>query len=371
MVSIRKLKIMARDYSKFLPKNPKTNTTKRTPSTLDKLGWQTQFAQQFNAEQIIDMHPVRVTEVHRKGLHIVGDNIDMLTPPNPDVTVGDWLLVNPASPHSHHLLDRKSLIKRRAPGTDRKLQLIAANIDTAFIVSSCNNDFNIARLERYIALAFEADVSPVIVLTKLDLCTEPEGYVRDASAISALVPVVALDARGTDPVTGPIAKLAHWCKPGQTVAFIGSSGVGKSTLTNALSGTQDIETQAIREDDAKGRHTTTRRQLHIIPGGCAVLDTPGMRELQMTDAEGGVAAVFSDLETLASQCRFGDCQHDTEPGCAVSEAVNDGTIEIARVQRWNKLAAENRFNSATLAERKTKDRTLAKNIRQMKRLKRK
>lgn len=212
----------------------------------------------------------------------------------------------------------------------------------------------------------------MIILTKLDLCPEPEeleSYVREACAISPLVPVVALDARGADPVTGPAARLANWCKQGQTVAFIGSSGVGKSTLTNALSGTNEIETQEIREDDAKGRHTTTRRQLHIVPGGCAVLDTPGMRELQITDAEGGVAAVFSDLETLAKGCRFGDCRHGTEPGCAVRAAVDDGTIEAARVQRWNKLAAENRFNSATLAERRSKGRSLAKNIRQMKRMK--
>ncbi len=364
---------MARDYSKFLRNKPKNSPIKhlvKRPvkpalSTLDTLGWQPHFFHQINPDSEADMLPVRVTEVHRKGLHIVGDGIDTLLPPDGDVTVGDWLLVEPTPPHSNRLLERKSLIKRRAPGTDRRLQLIAANIDTAFIVSSCNADFNVARLERYIALAFEANVSPVIILTKLDLCTEPDGYVRDASAISPLVPVVALDARGNEPKT----QLAIWCKPGQTVAFIGSSGVGKSTLTNALSGTESIETQTIREDDAKGRHTTTRRQLHIVPGGCLLLDTPGMRELQMTDAEGGVAAVFSDLEALASRCRFGDCQHASEPGCAVRTAIADGTVDSERVQRWHKLAAENRFNSATLAERRSKGRSLSKNIRQMKKLK--
>lgn len=358
---------MARDYSKFLSKRPNTQP-KRTLSPLDTLGWQSHFAQQVSNEETEATQPVRVTEVHRAGLRVVGDGIEMLLPPNADVTVGDWLLLNPAPPHSYRLLARKSLIKRRAPGTDRRLQLIAANIDTAFIVSSCNADFNIARLERYIALAFEAEVSPVIILTKLDMCDTPEqseGYVRKASAISPLVPVVALDARGED----PLAMLASWCKPGQTVAFMGSSGVGKSTLTNALSGTQDIQTQGIREDDAKGRHTTTSRQLHIVPGGCAVLDTPGMRELQMTDVEDGVAALFADLETLANGCKFKDCKHASEPGCAVLAAIADGTIEGARVKRWNKLAAENQFNSATLAERRSKGRSLAKDIRQMKKLK--
>lgn len=356
---------MARDYSKFLSKRPNTQPKQRPLSPLDTLGWQSHFAQQLEADEAQTTQPTRVTEVHRAGLRVVGDGIETLLPPDADVTVGDWLLIDPNTPHSYRLLDRKSLIKRRAPGTDRKIQLIAANIDTAFIVSSCNADFNIARLERYIALAFEAKVFPVIVLTKLDLCDEPEGYMRDASAISPLVPVVALDARGTDPKE----QLADWCKQGQTVAFMGSSGVGKSTLTNALSGTNEIETQGIREDDAKGRHTTTSRQLHIVPGGCAVLDTPGMRELQMTDAESGVAAVFSDLEALSTHCKFNDCKHVSEPGCAVLAAIKSGTIDDARVKRWNKLSAENQFNSATLAERKTKGKSLAKDIRQMKRLK--
>ncbi len=358
---------MARDYSKYLPTKSKNQTTKRTLSTLEILGWQPHFSSQITAEELPLTQPVRVIEVHREGLQTKGEGIDVVLPPDAEVTVGDWLLIDRQNPDSHRLLERKSLIKRRAAGTERKIQLIAANIDTSFIVSSCNQDFNVARLERYIALAFEAEVAPVIVLTKLDLCESPDRYLRDASAISAAVPVIALDARGED----PISKLADWCKPGQTVAFIGSSGVGKSTLTNALCGTQAIQTQAIREDDSKGRHTTTRRQLYIVPGGCAVLDTPGMRELQMTDVDAGVAAVFSDLQTLAAQCRFNDCKHATEPGCAVLAAVEDGTIEEARVQRWNKLSAENQFNSANLAQRKTKGKSLSKNIRQMKRLKKK
>ena len=242
------------------------------------------------------------------------------------------------------------------------MQRIAANIDTAFIVSSCNQNFNIARLERYIALAFEADITPVIVLTKADLAPIAQRYAEEAQAISELVSIVTLDARGDEPKT----KLSEWCKPGKTVAFLGSSGVGKSTLTNALAGTQSIETRAIREDDAKGRHTTTRRQLHAVPGGCVVLDTPGMRELQLTDALSGIGDVFSDIQALSGQCRFSDCQHLTEPGCAVLSAIETGEVDAARLGRWQKLMAEEAFNSASLAERRSKDKKFGKTIRQIK-----
>ncbi|MFK8035922.1 MAG: ribosome small subunit-dependent GTPase A [Hyphomicrobiales bacterium] len=352
---------MTRDYSKFLMPTSAGGSSKRILSKLDVLGWQPFFAQQTSIEELAATPPVRVTEVHRNGLHILGENIDQMIQPLPDVTVGDWLLLNQAQPKSSAVLERKSLIKRRAPGSDRQVQLIAANVDTAFIVSSCNQDFNIARLERYIALAFEAGVSPVIVLTKTDLCETPETYVEDAQVISELVPVIVLDARGVEPGE----KLSAWCKLGQTVAFLGSSGVGKSTLTNALSGTQTIETQGIREDDAKGRHTTTRRQLHLVEGGCAVLDTPGMRELQLTDASSGVADVFSDLQALSEQCRFTDCQHETEPGCAIFDSLESGEVDAARLVRWRKLLAEERFNTSSLAERKAKDKALGKTIRQI------
>lgn len=352
---------MTRDYSKFVLPNAKSSGAARRLSQIETLGWQPYFAQQLSIDDLAQTPPVRVVEVHRNALHIMGDDIDETIAPVPDATVGDWLLLDHAHPQSSNLLERKSLIKRRAPGTDRQIQLIAANIDTAFIVTSCNQDFNIARLERYIALAFEAEIDPVIVLTKSDLADTTETYVQEAQAISELVPVVALDARGDAPKTA----LAEWCKHGKTVAFLGSSGVGKSTLTNALAGNQSIETQSIREDDAKGRHTTTRRQLHLVPGGCLVLDTPGMRELQLTDAAAGIDELFADLHALSTQCRFRDCQHQAEPGCAVLEAVAAGDIEEARLGRWRKLMAEEAFNSASLAERRAKDKTLGKIIRRI------
>lgn len=352
---------MTRDYSQTFPLTSQGGL-ERHRSTIDKLGWQPFFAQQISVEELEQTPPVRIVEVHRKTLHVLGNGIDELVPTQSEATVGDWLLLDHEHPQSSRVLDRKSLIQRRAPGKGRHIQLIAANIDTAFIVTSCNQDFNVARLERYIALAFEAEITPVIILTKSDLAETTQSYVEAAQAISELVPVVLLDARGDEPKS----KLQDWCKPGKTVAFLGSSGVGKSTLANALSGTLSIETQAIREDDAKGRHTTTSRQLHIIADGCVVLDTPGMRELQLTDVAAGIQDVFADLHEVSTRCKFSDCQHESEPGCAILEALEKGEIDEARVGRWRKLMAEEAFNSASLAQRKTKDKAFGKMVRQVK-----
>lgn len=331
------------------------------PATLEALGWGPFFSRQTSTETLLDTPPVRVVAVHRSGLQVIGADIDETIPPRADATVGDWLLLDRAQPRASQVLTRKSLIKRRAPGTNRQLQLIAANIDTAFLVTSCNQDFNVARLERYAALAFEAGINAVIVLTKADLVTDLQSWIDAARNVSDRVPVVALDARGD----APTAALSSWCAPGQTVAFLGSSGVGKSTLTNALAGTDLIATRAIREDDAKGRHTTTRRELHRIPGGCLVMDTPGMRELQLANAATGIADAFEDVQALTDQCRFGNCQHENEPGCAVKEAIERGQLDAARLKRWRKLQAENAFNSESLADRRTRDRAFGKMVRQV------
>jgi ribosome biogenesis GTPase / thiamine phosphate phosphatase len=352
---------MVRDYSTFLPNSAKAGHVRCAPTKLETLGWGPFFAQQIGIEALTQTPPVRVVAVNRGSVHVLGDRFDETIPPSADVTVGDWMLLDHSQPRASRVLLRKSLIKRRAPGTDRQMQLIAANIDTVFVVTSCNQDFNVARLERYVALAFEAEITPVIVLTKTDLVRARDSYIDAARTVSGRVAVVALDARGDEPAKA----LSDWYKPGRTVAFLGSSGVGKSTLTNALAGSEVIATRPIREDDAKGRHTTTRREFHLIPGGCLVLDTPGMRELQLTDAASGIADVFKDIQALSTQCRFGDCRHETEPGCAVQNAIKDGRLDGARLLRWRKLLAEDAFNSASLAERRTKDRAFGKMVRRV------
>ena len=217
------------------------------------------------------------------------------------------------------------------------------------------------------ALRRRGDGTPVILLTKPDLCADPTPYVEQAESISSRVPVVLLNAKSDSAKD----QLAPWCKPGDTLVFLGTSGVGKSTLVNALFGRDTAETAEIREDDARGRHTTRHRQMRFLPNGCAVMDTPGMRELQMAEAEGGIADLFQDLTALASQCKFRNCSHQSEPGCALTAALAKGEITQARFERWIKLSAEERYNTASLSERKGSDKVLHKTIRSVQKRNRK
>jgi len=337
---------------------------------LSDFGWSDFFAEQLEPLELTSHVPAKVAEVHRATIRVLGPSLDSVVPPyyaeNGDgearAIVGDWLLLDKTTREPKRLLTRKSLLKRLAPGKGRKAQLIAANIDTLFIVSSCNQDFSIARIERYLALAHEAGVHPVVVLTKIDQAETPDEYIRQTRDLGNDLVVIGVNAKSDDAA----AQLMPWCSKGQTTAFLGSSGVGKSTLVNALTGTDKAQTQSVREDDDKGRHTTTSRELHLLSTGGLLLDTPGMRELQLTDVQAGVEEVFADIAALALTCKFRDCKHETEPGCAIRSALETGEIDNARLQRWKKLSAEDEHNSASLARRRARDKSFGKLVKRVK-----
>jgi ribosome biogenesis GTPase len=329
---------------------------KSTDETLEELGWRAFFSAQVSVEEALQCHPVRVMAVHRGKIavngagsqHSIAPYIPDARPSDDHPTVGDWLLIDKITLQPTRVLRRLNLFKRLAPRDPRKEQLIAANVDTLFIVSSCNQDFSVARLERYLVLAREVGVNPVVVLTKTDLTHTPETYAEAARAIDAGLRVETVNGR--DP--GSVACLAIWCGKGETVALLGSSGVGKSTLVNTLRGSDSIATQAVRAGDDTGRHTTTAREMHRLTGGGWLLDTPGMRELQLSDTAAGISEMFDDILLIAQDCRFSDCAHGGEPGCAVRAAISEGTLTSERFNRWRQLAAENDINAAYLTKRR-------------------
>lgn len=327
-------------------------------ASLPELGWTPYFQQQLTLDEWEQATPARVIGQHRSQLELLteqGKQILPLLPDMPALVVGDWVLLDDDGLFIR-LLERLSLFSRKAAGSKVTTQNIAANVDTVFIVDSLNSNFNLNRIERYLVLAHDAGVEPVVVLTKADTCADPQQYVQQVQALDRMLMVEAVNA--LDPAN--VSVLADWCGNGKTVAFLGSSGVGKSTLINTLSGQTEQETGNIREQDAKGRHTTTARSLHFITNGGMLLDTPGMRELQLADCEQGVEETFSEISELAAQCRFSDCQHQSEPGCMIQKAIQAGDLDQRRLDNYLKLLREQAFNGATIAEKRAKDRDLGK-----------
>jgi ribosome biogenesis GTPase len=325
--------------------------------SLGQLGWRACYSQQLTLHDLEASFPARIASVHRGLLTTWSERgeLAVTAPIAEPITVGDWVLLDAESHRLVRVLGRHTLISRLAAGTQQRSQPIAANLDTLFIVSSCNDDFNLSRLERYLAVAHEAAVQSVIVLTKADLCAEVAGLIAETNAVAPRVPVVAVNALHE----ASVASLLDWLLPASTVAFVGSSGVGKSTLVNTLSGVEQV-TNGIREDDSKGRHTTTARQLIAMPNDAWLIDTPGMRELKVGAVEMGIRAAFEDVEAFAMRCKFRDCTHRADVGCAVEAAIADGSLSQRRFENYLKLQREARHAQQNVRERREAERKFGK-----------
>ena len=318
---------------------------------LTGLGWRPFFAEQLGGGEA--GAALRVMGVHRQGLALSDGVRDYQVrlgrfwyrqPAENRPTVGDWVLTDAKRSKIERCLKRQNVLRRMAAGSKADLQLIGANVDTLVIVSSCNAEFSAARLQRYLVVAANAGIEPLIVLTKADLAAAPEDYGQRARQIAGGVAVEVVNALQAAMLGGLRARL----RPAHTAALLGSSGVGKTTLLNTLAGTDLGETRAIREADAKGRHTTTSRWLHRLPEGALVLDGPGVREFGVAVGEGDMSA---EIEALASQCRFADCRHETEPGCGVQAAIAAGRLQRRQVENHLKLLAERERHANALLAR--------------------
>ncbi len=321
---------------------------------LHQLGWSDSLQRSFDALGDATLTPGRVAREDKGGYVIYGHDRAWrgtlsgafrhaaLTPDDLPA-VGDWLALRPRTGADaaviQALLPRTSCVRRTAAGGGTRAQVIAANVDYLVICTGLDRDFNPRRVERYLTLAYAAGTSPLVLLTKADACDCVEACVARMQAAAPGAPVIAISA-----VTGDgCAALRASLPAGVTAALVGSSGVGKSTLINALLGEERMATRAVRAHDGRGRHTTTHRQLLPLPGGGVLIDTPGMRELALSADDDALAATFSDIDGLAAACRFRDCTHAGEPGCAVLLAVRDGALEADRLESWRKQGRELRW----------------------------
>lgn len=318
---------------------------------LKSLGWNQTFEESFKAYESHHFIPGRISIEH-KGLYtVLTEHGEMLgeitgkvrfnaTGRHDFPAVGDWVAVqaNPqeGKAYVHGILPRKSKFSRKAAGLTTDEQIVATNVDTVFLVNALNQDFNLRRLERYLLMAWESGATPVIVLSKADLCEDIQKYIDEVETIAYGVPTFAVSAETGTGLDG----LSSYITEGETVALLGSSGVGKSTLANKLFGSEVLKTNGIREEDGKGKHTTTHRELLVLESGGILIDTPGMRELQLWEGENSLSQSFQDVEGFAEQCRFRDCTHQNEPGCRVQEAIENGELSEERYTSFVKLQRE-------------------------------
>ncbi len=321
-------------------------------NSLQDLGFSAFFSIQLNEEDFTGSRIARIIAVHRdRCVGISEEGTGPVLFPSKTATVGndellpkvgDWVVLaasleagNPV--RIERILERRTVLRRGASGHETRSQVIAANIDTVFITTSLDADFSLNRIERYLSMVWSSGATPVVLLNKADQCEDGPEKQYDIELRNPGVEALLVSALNQD----DIATIRSRIPSGQTACFVGSSGVGKSTMINALIGEQRLATNAVREGDQKGRHTTTHRELFVLPDGGMVIDTPGMRELQLME-EAGIESAFPDIEKLAVKCRFADCSHESEPGCAVRTAVDNGDLDPERLDNYLKLQHESR-----------------------------
>jgi ribosome biogenesis GTPase len=330
-----------------------TGISERQPDALEDFGWNSFFQEHFQTLRISGSVPARVISQSRDSFQVYCEYGELSARTSGKLryrageedlfpAVGDWVVVQPLVEEQkgiiHAVLPRTSKFSRKVAGERTDEQVVSANIDTVFIVSGLDGgrNFNLRRIERYLTLAWSSGANPVILLNKVDLCPDVATYIRRAEIIAPGVPVLPVSAKEKTGLDALKSRLTR----GKTAAFLGSSGVGKSALINALLGVEKQETGEVRGDDRTGRHTTTRREMVLLPDGGIVIDTPGMREIQMWAGEEDLRGSFRDIEALAEQCRFRNCTHNTESGCAVKEAIERGDLDPARLRSYRKLQNE-------------------------------
>jgi len=345
---------------------------------LHELGWNSHFEHHFAQYAEEGLVAGRVGAEHRGALVVFTENGDMIAKPSGALrhnaagrgdlpAVGDWVALRPRPGDETAtivaVLPRRTKFSRKGAGAQTEEQVLAANIDVLFLVSALTQELSLRRIERYLALAWESGAEPVVVLNKLDLCDDLPDALAEVGSVAVGAPVHAVSS-----VTGEgFGELERYLAGHRTVALLGSSGVGKSTILNRLLGTEQQRTQDVRADD-RGRHTTTHRELVPLPGGGLVIDTPGIRELQLWDADEGLGSTFADIEALAEACRFTDCRHETEPGCEILRALGDGSLTEERLESYRKLQKELAYldvrqDARARSERRKEYRRFAKEMR--------
>ncbi len=348
---------------------------------LERLGWNASWGRAFASMQSRGFVPGRVTAQHKNSYRVYFENGEIVARVTGKLlheaeqsgilpVVGDWIALRLANDQSsasiHAVLPRKSKFSRKIAGSVTQEQVAAANVDTVFLVQGLDGDFNPRRLERYLVMAWDSGAAPVIILSKKDICVEIDQKLYEVSSVSAGVPVHAISS-----VTGEgLEQLEAYTHNGRTIALLGSSGAGKSTLINRLLNEERQKIQEVRSSDSKGRHTTTRRELLLLPSGGCVIDTPGMRELQLWSAPDGMIHAFPEIAEVAAHCRFDNCRHNAEPDCAVKQALIDGALDPERFENFQKLQREleylnSRQDPLLRAKRQQKVRMIHRQLRKI------